>query len=105
MNEEFRKEIQQESENSFREYAIEHIGYMNILTTEMGFEHNEAIEFLKLLALREISEAMYLGDNDSVFGQILDALERIDKNIDGCISVSQNGKSRYLCISGDVCTN
>lgn len=33
------------------------------------------------------------------------SLDSLDKNIDGCISVSQNGKSRYLCISGDVYTN
>lgn len=30
------------------------------------------------------------------------SLESLDKNIDGCISVS--GKSQYLCISGDVNT-
>lgn len=33
------------------------------------------------------------------------SLDSLDKNIDGCISVSQNGKSRYLCISGDIYTN
>lgn len=30
------------------------------------------------------------------------SLNNLDKNIDGCISVS--GKSQYLCISGDVNT-
>ncbi len=33
------------------------------------------------------------------------SLDSIDKNLEGCISSSQNGKSRYLCISGDVYTN
>lgn len=37
--------------------------------------------------------------------EIAVSLDSLDKNIDGCISVSQNGKSRYLCISGDVYTN
>ena len=57
--------------------------------------------------------------NEELLTRLVDALEGInnnlseiavslgslDKNIDGCISVSQNGKSRYLCISGDVYTN
>ena len=37
--------------------------------------------------------------------EIAVSLDSLDKNIDGCISVSQNGKRRYLCISGDVYTN
>ena len=37
--------------------------------------------------------------------EIAVSLDSLEKNIDGCISVSQNGKSRYLCISGDVYTN
>ncbi|MDE5696305.1 MAG: hypothetical protein K2I96_02670 [Lachnospiraceae bacterium] len=32
------------------------------------------------------------------------SLDSLDKNIDGCISVSQNGKSRHICITGDVTT-
>lgn len=44
------------------------------------------------------------GINDNLT-DIAASLDSIDKNIDGCISVSQNGKSRYLCISGDVYTN
>ena len=57
--------------------------------------------------------------NEELLTRLVDVLERInnnlseiavsldslDKNIDGCISVSQNGKSRYLCISGDIYTN
>ena len=42
---------------------------------------------------------------DSSLSEIAVSLDSLDKNIDGCISVSQNGKSRYLCISGDVYTN
>ena len=33
------------------------------------------------------------------------SLDSINKNIEGCISSSRNGKSSYLCISGDVYTN
>ncbi len=37
--------------------------------------------------------------------EIAVSLDSLDKNIDGCISVSQNGRSRCLCISGEVYTN
>lgn len=43
------------------------------------------------------------GINDNL-SEISTTLERMEKEIEGCISVSQNG-SRYLCISGDVYTN
>lgn len=56
--------------------------------------------------------------NEDLLAQLVDVLEGInnnlseisisldslDKNIDGCISVSQNGKSRHICITGDVTT-
>ena len=42
---------------------------------------------------------------NSSLSEIAVSLDSLDKNIDCCISVSQNGKSRYLCISGDVYTN
>ena len=42
---------------------------------------------------------------NSNLSEIAVSLDSLEKNIDGCISVSQNGKSRYLCISGDVYTN
>ena len=42
---------------------------------------------------------------NSSLSEIAVSLDSLDKNIDGGISVSQNGKSRYLCISGDVYTN
>lgn len=42
---------------------------------------------------------------NSNLSEIAVSLDNIDENIDGCISVSRNGKSRYLCISGDVYTN
>lgn len=35
---------------------------------------------------------------------IAESLDRLDRNIDGCISVSQNGRSRHICITGDVST-
>lgn len=55
-------------------------------------------------------------DQEEQLARIADALESVssflseisislDKTLDGCILVSQNGKSRYLCISGDVYTN
>lgn len=46
-----------------------------------------------------------LEEINSNLSEIAVSLDNIDKNIDGCISVSRNGKSRYLCISGDVYTN
>lgn len=42
---------------------------------------------------------------NSSLSDIASSLDSLDKNIDGCISVSRNGKSRYLCISGDIYTN
>ncbi len=42
---------------------------------------------------------------NSNLSEIAVSLDSLDKNIDGCISVSRNGKSRHLCISGDVYTN
>lgn len=33
------------------------------------------------------------------------SLDGLDKNIDGCVSCSRDGRSKYLCISGDVYTN
>lgn len=42
---------------------------------------------------------------DSNLSDIAMSLDSLDESIDGCISVSQNGKSRYICISGDIYTN
>lgn len=42
---------------------------------------------------------------NSNLSEIAVSLNGIDENIAGCILVSQNGKSRHLCISGDVYTN
>ena len=53
--------------------------------------------------LTRIAEALE-GINSNL-SEIAVSLDSLDKNIDGCISVSQNGKSRYLCISGDIYTN
>lgn len=36
--------------------------------------------------------------------EIAVSLDSLGENIDGCISVSQNGKSRHICITGDVTT-
>ncbi|GEM_PF-6340417 len=36
--------------------------------------------------------------------EIAVSLDHLDENVDGCISVSQNGRSRHLCITGDVTT-
>lgn len=41
---------------------------------------------------------------NSNLSEIAVSLDSLDKNIDGCISVSQNGRSRHLCITGDVST-
>lgn len=42
---------------------------------------------------------------NSNLSEIAVSLDSLDKTLDGCVSVSQNGKSRYLCISGDIYTN
>lgn len=36
--------------------------------------------------------------------EIAVSLDSLDKNIDGCISCSRDGRSRHLCITGDVTT-
>ena len=57
--------------------------------------------------------------NEELLSRLVDALEginnnlseiavslgSIDKNIDGCISCSRDGRSKYICITGDVYTN
>lgn len=53
--------------------------------------------------LTRLVEALESINNN--LSEIAISLDSLDKNIDGCISVSRNGKSRYLCISGDVYTN
>lgn len=53
--------------------------------------------------LTRLVEALERINNN--LSEIAVSLDNIDENIDGCISVSRNGKSRYLCISGDVYTN
>ena len=42
---------------------------------------------------------------NSSLSEIAVSLDSLDKNLDGCISCSRDGRSRYLCISGDVYTN
>ncbi len=42
---------------------------------------------------------------NSNLSEIAASLDSLDENIDGCISVSQNGRSRHLCITGYVYTN
>lgn len=53
--------------------------------------------------LTRLVEALESINNN--LSEIAISLDSLDKNIDGCISVSRNGKSRYLCILGDVYTN
>lgn len=45
-----------------------------------------------------------LGCINNNLSEIAVSLDSLDKNIDGCISYSQNGRSRHLCITGDVTT-
>lgn len=53
--------------------------------------------------LTRIAEALE-GINSNL-SEMSISLDSMDKNIDGCISSDRSGKSRYLCISGDVYTN
>ena len=74
----------------------EEIGKLN----NAGFSTIESIEVLKLMELRIISNC--LESVNSNLSEIAVSLESLEKDIDGCISVS--GKSQYLCITGDVTT-
>ncbi len=42
---------------------------------------------------------------NSNLSEIAASLDSLDKNIDGCISCSRDGRSKYICITGDVYTN
>lgn len=69
---------------------------LTLLTEKKGEQMNEELLTRLVDALESINNNL---------SEIAVSLDSLDKNIDGCISVSQNGKSRYLCISGDVYTN
>lgn len=77
--------------------------YLAHMASKLGsIDYGRAIADL-VGALEGISSS--LESISSNLSEIAVSLDSLDKNIDGCISVSQNGKSRYLCISGDVYTN
>ncbi len=42
---------------------------------------------------------------DSSLSEIAVSLDSLDKNIDGCISCSRDGRRKYICITGDIYTN
>ena len=42
---------------------------------------------------------------NSSLSEIAVSLDSLEKNIDGCISCSRDGRSKYICITGDVYTN
>ena len=37
--------------------------------------------------------------------EIAVSLDSLDKNLEGCISCNRDGRSKYICITGDVYTN
>lgn len=53
--------------------------------------------------LTRLVEALESINNN--LSDIAASLDGLDKNIDGCVSCSRDGRSKYLCISGDVYTN
>lgn len=86
--EEIKKRRQQEEEQSFREFASEQIGLLNILTTEKGFEEREAIEFMKYLMLKEISNTLFTDDNDRLANLLNDIAESLDALVD-CVEAER----------------
>jgi uncharacterized protein YukE len=52
--------------------------------------------------LTRLVEALESINNN--LSEIAVSLDSLDKNIDGCISCSNSGRSRHLCITGDVTT-
>lgn len=42
---------------------------------------------------------------NSSLSEIAVSLDSLDKNLDGCISCSRDGRNKYICIAGDVYTN
>lgn len=86
--EEIKKRRQQEEEQNFREFASEQIGLLNILTTEKGFEEREAIEFMKYLMLKEISNALFTDDNDRLANLLNDIAESLDALVD-CVEAER----------------
>ena len=49
--------------------------------------------------------AVALEGINSSLSEIAVSLDSLEKNIDGCISCSRDGRSKYICITGDVYTN
>lgn len=96
MNEEFREAI-----SDMIGYPVD-ISFKQIFE-EDGIKYSDVIAMMQCKRLDRIAEA--LESINSNLSEIVISLNSLDENIDGCISVSQNGKSRYLCISGDVYTN
>lgn len=86
--EEIKKRRQQEEEQSFREFASEQIGLLNILTTEKGFEEREAIEFMKYLMLKEISNTLFTDENDRLANLLNDIAESLDALVD-CVEAER----------------
>lgn len=41
---------------------------------------------------------------NSRLSEIAVSLDGIDKNLDGCISCSRDGRSKYICVTGDINT-
>lgn len=42
---------------------------------------------------------------EGIYSNLLDisvSLYKIEKNIDGCISCSRDGRSKHICITGDI---
>lgn len=50
--------------------------------------------------LIRLVEALESIDNN--LSDIAVSLDSLDKNIDGCISCSRDGRSKHICITGDI---
>lgn len=91
----------------FKQTANEMVGYpvdisFKQIFEEDGIKYSDVLTVMQCKRLDRIADALE-GINSNL-SDIAVALDSLDKNIDGCISCSQNGRSRHLCITGDVTT-
>lgn len=87
----------------FKEALSDMVGYqVNIsfkqIFEENGIKYSDVLTVMHCKRLDRIARALE-GINSSL-SEIAESLGSLEKNIDGCISVSQRGYR--LCITGDV---
>lgn len=93
------------AENCGKARALVGDDNVKIVTKEKDLENKRSFHFPDRpeVSLERIADALE-GINNNL-GEMKVTLDSIDKNIDGCISCSRDGRSKYICITGDVYTN